>query len=573
MTARTCTGRALWQALGTSTELVLTDANALARARAIVELELDRVDRACSRFREDSELTRVNMRAGRTLQLDDPLLVEAIDLALRAAELTDGDVDPTVGAALEAAGYDRDWQLLMAPDDCEQGRGPRVIAKRCAGWETVEFDRERATLRVPRGVKLDLGATAKAWAADHACGAVHNETGCGVLVSLGGDIATAGPAPAAGWPVHVTDDHRDGIDAAGQTISISSGGLATSSTTVRRWRHRGATMHHILDPSTGAPVEGVWRTVSVAAANCADANIAATAAIVRGSSAPRWLAELRLPARQARRRGCDCRVMARGRGRGGHGQRASARDAKCGAMSSIIAAAGPSAYWYLTRSSGTVALILLTGALVLGVIDVRRWSTETWPRFVVDSLHRNVSLLALAFLGLHILTAVLDSFAPITLVNSVIPFTGSYRPLWLGLGALSFDLMLAVIVTSLLRRRMGHAIWRATHWLSYASWPIALLHGFGTGSDVKSTWMMAISITCLLAVIAAVLVRIAAGWPDRLAVRGAALSGTAIFTLGLLLWLPSGPLGKEWARRSGTPSKLLPHTTSISSASSTEASR
>jgi methionine sulfoxide reductase heme-binding subunit len=212
-------------------------------------------------------------------------------------------------------------------------------------------------------------------------------------------------------------------------------------------------------------------------------------------------------------------------------------------VSTAIAAAGPSAYWYLTRSSGAVALVLLTLALVLGVVDVRRWSTDTWPRFVVDSLHRNVSLLALAFLGLHILTAVLDSFAPISLIDSVIPFTGSYRPFWLGLGALSFDLMLAVIVTSLLRRRMGHATWRATHWLSYASWPIALLHGFGTGSDVKSTWMLALSIGCLLTVIAAVLVRIAAGWPDQLARRGAALGGAAIFTFGLILWLPRGPLG------------------------------
>lgn len=242
-------------------------------------------------------------------------------------------------------------------------------------------------------------------------------------------------------------------------------------------------------------------------------------------------------------------------------------------MNTVIAAAGPSAYWYLTRSSGAVAIALLTLALVLGVVDVRRWSTDRWPRFVVDSLHRNASLIALAFLALHILTAVLDSFAPISLTNAVIPFTGSYRPLWLGLGALSFDLMLAVIITSLLRRRMGHATWRAVHWLAYASWPIALLHGLGTGSDVKATWMLALSIGCLVAVIAAVLVRVAAGWPDQLARRGAALGGATVFTLGLILWLPSGPLGKEWARRSGTPSKLLPHSQSHTSSNATEASR
>jgi sulfoxide reductase heme-binding subunit YedZ len=228
-------------------------------------------------------------------------------------------------------------------------------------------------------------------------------------------------------------------------------------------------------------------------------------------------------------------------------------------MSPLLAATGPSAYWYLTRSSGAVALILLTLALALGVVDVRRWSSEIWPRFVVDSLHRNVSLLALAFLCLHILTAVLDSFAPISLVNAVIPFTGSYRPLWLGLGALSFDLILAVILTSMLRRRMGHSTWRAVHWLTYASWPIALLHGLGTGSDVKSTWMLAISIGCLMVAIAAVLVRVAAGWPDQLARRSAALGAAGVFTLGLILWLPGGPLGKEWARRSGTPAALLGH--------------
>jgi methionine sulfoxide reductase heme-binding subunit len=241
-------------------------------------------------------------------------------------------------------------------------------------------------------------------------------------------------------------------------------------------------------------------------------------------------------------------------------------------VSAVLASTGPSAYWYLTRSSGSVALILLTLTVVLGVVDVRRWSTDMWPRFVVDSLHRNVSLLALAFLGLHILTAVLDSFAPISLIDAVVPFTGSYRPLWLGLGALSFDLMLAVIVTSLLRRRIGHSTWRAVHWLSYASWPIALLHSLGTGSDVKSTWMLAIGIGCLVAVIAAVLVRIAAGWPGQIARRGAALGGAAIFTLGLILWLPSGPLGKEWARRSGTPSSLLGHTSSKQSSSGSSSS-
>jgi predicted ferric reductase len=239
-------------------------------------------------------------------------------------------------------------------------------------------------------------------------------------------------------------------------------------------------------------------------------------------------------------------------------------------MTSVLAAAGPSVYWYVTRSTGAVALLLLTVAIALGVADVQRLSTPRWPRFVVDSLHRNVSLLAMAFLVAHILTSVLDSFAPISLIDAVIPFTGSYRPFWLGLGAISFDLLLAVTITSLLRQRMGFASWRAIHWLTYASWPIALLHGFGTGSDVKGgVWLMALSVGCLAVVVAAVLARVISGWPERAAWRAAALGGAGVFSLFLLLWLPSGPRGSERARRSGTPPSLLPPSQSTHAHAST----
>jgi thiamine biosynthesis lipoprotein ApbE len=299
--------RASWEALGTSVDLLVTDSAELARAQAIVEHELDAIDRACSRFREDSELTRVNASAGRTVETE-PLLIEAIAVALRAAEITDGDVDPTIGVALELAGYDRDWRLLSPPDTAQSHNGDtpsgdelsgrlRVLASIRPGWQTIELDRKRATVRVPSGVKLDLGATAKAWAADRAARAVYEATGSGVLVSLGGDISTAGESPQRGWRIHVTDDHRSDPDAPGQQIAIVSGGLATSSTTVRRWRHEGRAMHHIIDPTTGAPADSGWRTVSVAAIDCTDANVAATAAIVRGSRAEEWLAGLGLPAR------------------------------------------------------------------------------------------------------------------------------------------------------------------------------------------------------------------------------------------------------------------------------------
>jgi thiamine biosynthesis lipoprotein ApbE len=294
-------GSCAWEALGTSVVLRTTDPEAINDARAAVEQELAAVDHACSRFRADSELSRVNARAGRWTRVSS-LLIEALEVALRAAEVTDGDVDPTVGLALELAGYDRDWRLLARPRG--QPEATRAITVRARpGWEAIMLDRSTCSLWMPASVRLDLGASAKAWAADRAGAAAHRAGGCGVLVSLGGDIATSGPAPDGGWHARVTDDHRSDCSTPGQNISIHAGGLATSSTTVRRWSHAGQTMHHIIDPRTAAPVRGSWRTVSVAAANCTHANIAATAAIVRAQAGAMWLARQRLPARLVDREG------------------------------------------------------------------------------------------------------------------------------------------------------------------------------------------------------------------------------------------------------------------------------
>ncbi|HEX3451743.1 MAG TPA: FAD:protein FMN transferase, partial [Solirubrobacteraceae bacterium] len=202
--------QASWRALGTSVVLRSTDPAALASAREAVERELAAIDLACSRFRPDSELVRCNQRAGRSVAVG-ALLFEALELALDAARLTDGDVDPTVGRALELAGYDRDWSLLAPPRGEPAPHAPRPAAtlrlRARSGWRTIELDATTRTVRVPSGITLDLGATAKAWAADRAAAAAHDASGCGVLVSLGGDIATAGAAPADGWRVRVTDDH------------------------------------------------------------------------------------------------------------------------------------------------------------------------------------------------------------------------------------------------------------------------------------------------------------------------------------------------------------------------------
>jgi thiamine biosynthesis lipoprotein ApbE len=205
-------------------------------------------------------------------------------------------VDPTVGAAMSAAGYDRDFHQI-------EPNGPplRLTVRQVPGWREVRLDGRSLTL--PAGVQLDLGATAKAWAADRCAEAIAAQLDCAVLVSLGGDIAVAGDAPDGGWRVRVTDDHAAGPDAPGQTVAINAGGLATSSTTVRAWESHGRKLHHIIDPATGKPARSIWRTVSVAAGRALDANIVSTACIVRGASAVAWLNEMGLPARLVREDG------------------------------------------------------------------------------------------------------------------------------------------------------------------------------------------------------------------------------------------------------------------------------
>jgi methionine sulfoxide reductase heme-binding subunit len=217
----------------------------------------------------------------------------------------------------------------------------------------------------------------------------------------------------------------------------------------------------------------------------------------------------------------------------------------------------PSAYWYLARGTGAVALVLLTASVVIGILGSVRFVAERWPRFAIDAVHRDVSLLVLVVLVIHIVTSVLDGFAPITLLDGVIPFNSPYRPLWLGLGTLSFDLLVAIAVTSLVRRRLGYRAWRAIHWLAYASWPVAVLHGLGTGSDVKQWWMLALTVVCIMAVLIAVWLRIAHVGADHAVLRAPATALAVITPIGLMIFTLAGPLQHGWAKRAGTPASLL----------------
>jgi thiamine biosynthesis lipoprotein len=279
-------------ALGTTAVVWTSDAEALSDATTELQRELTQIDETCSRFRADSELSRVNRSHGTGIAVS-PLLAEAVRVALRAAETTDGIVDPTVGRSLRLLGYDRTFTIVRSRDSVTM----RVGHAPAPGWRRVELDDETRSLRLGTDTELDLGATAKALAADRAAQAAATRTGCGVLVSLGGDIAVAGAPPDGGWPVLIADDHRARLDGPGPVVAITSGGLATSSTEVRSWRVGEVELHHIVDPRSGMPVERVWRTATVAAASCIDANTASTAAIVLGRDAPAWLEARRLPAR------------------------------------------------------------------------------------------------------------------------------------------------------------------------------------------------------------------------------------------------------------------------------------
>jgi FAD:protein FMN transferase len=291
------------RAFGGLLRVVVTRAADLAAAKAAVDGLVGAVDAAASRFREDSELSRLNATPDREVMIS-PLLARLIAAALRGARLTGGAVDPTVGSALKVAGYDTDFGAV--PPD---GLAIDLVASRVPGWQAVVFNEGSRTIRLPRGVEIDLGATAKALTADLAAAAALAKIGGGgVLVSLGGDIAVAGESPGEGWLVQASEDSGAPIDEGEETISVTSGGMATSSTTVRRWTRGGVALHHIIDPGTGLPAGGPWRTVTVVAGSCVDANIASTAAIVMGSSAVGWLDAHRLPARLVDREGAVHRV-------------------------------------------------------------------------------------------------------------------------------------------------------------------------------------------------------------------------------------------------------------------------
>ena len=289
MTAMGTIVRYRMRALGTLAEVVVSDAGLTGAAAALLEDGLDWIDRLASRFRDDSELSRLNASAGHPYA-GSPDLIEVLEVAVRAARLTDGLVTPTVGAALCAIGYDRDFDAMTS--DAGTLPGPVPVPD----WRELRIDAATGSVELRAGTVIDLGATAKAWAADRIAESIAARLDCGVLVSLGGDISVSGPAPTDGWTVAVADRCVDEPNSALDVVSITGGGLATSGTATRTWQRDGRVVHHLIDPRSGLSAPSCWTSVTVAAGTCVDANTAATAAMILGADGPRWLESRSLPA-------------------------------------------------------------------------------------------------------------------------------------------------------------------------------------------------------------------------------------------------------------------------------------
>jgi thiamine biosynthesis lipoprotein len=288
-----------FRAIGTTATVVIAegDFEAADRAEAMLRVEVDRLDQACSRFRADSELAHVHRRADKTTHVS-ALLFDALQVAVQVAQKTDGAVDPTVGHSMIALGYDRDFEQVEA-------RSFRLcgIVRPAPGFACIELDADASTVRIPEGVQLDLGSSAKALGADRAAALIADELGLGTLVSLGGDIAVSGEPPEGGWPIGVAADSAVLPCETGHWVAIQRGGLASSGTDVRRWMSGKGPVHHIIDPTTGFSTASVWTLVSACGATCVDANALSTAAIVWGAEAPERLEQFGQAVRLVRQDG------------------------------------------------------------------------------------------------------------------------------------------------------------------------------------------------------------------------------------------------------------------------------
>jgi thiamine biosynthesis lipoprotein len=280
------------RAIGTTASIAVTAAERADEALELLSEDLRALDEACSRFRADSELRQLEERSGGDAVVVSPLLFDALEVACAVAVRTAGIVDPTIGSALIELGYDRDFDEIADADHSSE-----VSPQPAPGWWQLALDPDARTAAISPGVHVDLGATAKAFAADRSARRIAADLGCGVLVNLGGDVAVAGRCPKVGWAIGITSECPTPLGPVDQVVSIFAGGLATSGTTARSWTRNGQRVHHIIDPWTGEAAPAVWSLVSTMAPSCLEANAWSTAAVVWGHDAVGNLSALGVPAR------------------------------------------------------------------------------------------------------------------------------------------------------------------------------------------------------------------------------------------------------------------------------------
>ncbi len=422
-----------------------------AEAQAIERLFAER-DETFSRFRRDSELSRVNASTSNVVSVS-PAFAEMVAIALRAAASTGGLVDPTLGEAIEAAGYDRDFGRLgpspSPPRPAAPGRWRAVRASECA-------------LSRPIGVRLDLNGVVKSKTVDDALELISGDG----FVSAGGDIAARGALDVA-LP-------------GGDAVRLVAGGLATSGSAKRRWLRGGAWQHHLIDPRNGRA-----GTIAVGRGHDLRGDVPSVRRCGQGG----------FPARPRR-----SRVSRRARPRRSL-SRALRRDRLHAAMAVVRASRGVNGVaWEAARAGGIVAYVLLSSVVVIGLALSGRERLAGWPRFAVEDVHRFVGMLVGAFVSLHVVTIAIDSEAHFSVLQLVVPFASSYRPLWTGLGIVAAELLVALAVANHYRTRISYRLWRRLHYLNFAVWLAATWHGIGAGTDSGSTWLLWIYVGAIGAV-------------------------------------------------------------------------
>ena len=438
-----------------------------------------------------------------------PLFAETLRIALDAADETEGLVRPTLGGALEAAGYTRDSSMLT-PDPAPPATPPQPT-----GGSVFALGR---VVGLEPGVALDLNGVVKSLAVDDALALMHGDG----FVSAGGDVAARGELT---------------VELPGEgSVSLRRGALATSGSTKRWWLRAGQVQHHLIDPRTGRPAETPWSQVTACGASCLAADIAAKAGFLMGERGPGWLDRKADPGSVPHRRGR------------GHGQRCMAVEHARGG--SVHLTSSP-IDWYAARAGGIVAYVLLSANVAIGLSMTGKKSMKHWPRFALEDVHRFGGILVGTFLVVHITAVAIDAYLPFSLTSLVVPLVASYRPIWTALGIVAAELLLALAFTNHYRNvEISYRFWRRAHFVNFVVWGSATLHGLGSGTDRSAAWFVSIYAVAVGTVCALTVWRVLRRWhpsPEwvlRLAPVTAAL--IAVVTIG---GLARGPLRfqpKEW---------------------------